>query len=249
MDPLTSTAAAGLRARLEALDLVANNLANSSTPGFKADREVYTLYLGADSLEAASEGTGLAQPVAPSLERHHTDSSQGVLVETGNPAELALHGEGFFLLEAADGLRLTRAARIRIDGQGRLVSPEGFEYVTEEPRRIRANPALPVSVDRNGIVSQEGVALGRLRLVRAELGSAAKREGVYFQLDRTALPALGPAQPAVEQGKIEASNVNVAETSVRLVQILRQFEALQRAIQLGGEMGRRAVEEVARVNP
>ncbi|GIU74401.1 MAG: flagellar basal-body rod protein FlgF [Bryobacteraceae bacterium] len=238
-----------MRARLEALDLVANNLANTSTPGFKADREVYTLYMGEDSINAAEAGTGLAQTAAPYLERHHTDPRQGVLLDTGNPSELALSGEGYFVLEAPDGLRLTRAGRIRIDRDGRLVSPEGFEFVTVEPRRIRANPARPVDVDREGIVSQDGQVLGRLRLVKADLSAASRREGIYFHLDSSSLSSLGPASAEVHQGKAEASNVSVPETAVRLVQILRQFETLQRAIQLGGEMGRKAVEEVARVVP
>lgn len=246
MDPLTSTAAAGLRARLEALDLLANNLANGSTPGFKADREVYTLYVGQESLEAAQSGTGIAQTFAPFLERHHTDPRQGVLVETGNPAELALSGEGYFLLEAPDGYRLTRAGRIRIARDGRLTSPEGFEFVTVEPSRIRAIPDQPVAIGQDGTVTQNGTALGRLRIVQADLSAASRREGVYFQLDRSSLPGLRDAEARVHQGKIEASNVSVPETAVRLVTILRQFETLQRAIQLGGEMSRKAVEEVAR---
>ncbi|MGB9610354.1 MAG: flagellar hook basal-body protein, partial [Bryobacteraceae bacterium] len=211
-----------MRARLEALDLVANNLANSSTPGFKADREVYTLYLGEESTESALAGGGLAQASAPYLERHHTDPRQGVLFDSGNPSELALSGEGYFLLEAPDGLRLTRAGRIRIDRDGRLVSPEGFEFVTVEPRRIRANPARMVDVDRDGIVSQDGQVLGRLRLVKADLSAASRREGIYFQLDSSSLSSLPPADAEVHQGKAEASNVSVPETAVRLVQILRQ---------------------------
>lgn len=249
MDPLSSTAAAGLRARLEALDLLANNLANTSTPGFKADREVYALYIGQDSADAAESGFGRPQVFAPMLERHQTDARQGVLVETGNPFELALSGEGYFLLEAPDGIRLTRAGRIQIDRDGRLISPEGFEFVAGGPRPIRADPGQPVEVDQHGVVHQNGAPLGRLRIVEAELSGTARREGVYFQLDRTALPGLRDARARVHQGKVEASNVSVPETAVRLVTILRQFETLQKAIQLGGEMGRRAVEEVARINP
>lgn len=249
MDPLSSTAAAGLRARLEALDLLANNLANSSTPGFKADREVYALYLGPDPVEAGETGFGLPQVLAPTLERHHTDPRQGVLIETGNPAELALSGEGYFVLEAPDGVRLTRAGRLQVDKDGRLVSPEGFEFVSDGSRPIRADPGQPVEVDQDGVVHQNGAPLGRLKIVEADLAAARKREGIYFQLDRASLPGLPAARARVHQGKAEASNVSVPETAVRLVAILRQFEALQKAIQLGGEMGRRAVEEVARVIP
>lgn len=249
MDALTSVAAAGMRARLEGLDLVANNLANAGTPGFKADWEVYSLYLGEDSREAAQSDTGFAQASAPMLERQRTDPRQGVLMESSNPGDLALSGEGYLLLESRDGLLLTRAGRIRVAPDGRLVSPEGHEYVTVEPRRIRANPAHPVVVDKDGQVWQEGALLGRLRIVEADLDSAARREGLYFALDKTSMPLLKPARAEVHQGKVEASNVSPANAGVRLIQVLRQFEALQKAVQLGGEMSRRAVEDVAKVNP
>ncbi len=249
MDPLTSTAAAGMRARLEALDLTANNLANAATPGFKADREVYSLYLGEDSLDAALAGTGAAQVYAPVLERHKTDPRQGVLLETSNPADMALSGSGYFLVEGSEGYMLTRAGRLQVASDGRLVTPEGREFVTVEATRIRADPAQPVEVDRDGTVLQNGVPLGRLRVVEASLDETSKKEGLYFLLDKAAVAGLQPARAVVYQGRVESSNVSAAETGVRLVQILRQFEALQRAIQLGGEMSRRAVEDVARVNP
>lgn len=249
MDALTSVAAAGMRARLEALDLAANNIANSATAGFKADWEAYTTYLGPDSEAAALTGTGRAQAGAPVLERHKTDTRQGVLIDTANPSDLALSGSGYFLVEGAGGFLLTRAGRLRVAADGRLLTPEGYEFVTAEPRRIRADPSQPLTVDKDGTVSQNAVPLGRLRLVEANLEQTARKEGVYFLLDKAAMPALEPAHAEVLQAKIEASNVSAAEGGVRLIRILRQFEALQRAIQLGGEMGRRAVEEVAKVNP
>ncbi len=238
-----------MRARLEALDLIANNLANAATAGFKADWEAYTTYLGADSEAAALSGTGVAQASAPMLERHRTDMRQGVLVDTSDSSDLALSGRGFFLVEGEGHSFLTRAGRLRVAKDGRLLTPEGYEFVTVEPRRIRADPAQPVTVEKDGTVSQNGVALGKLRVVEADLERTARKEGGYFLLDKTALPDLKPAAGEVMQAKIEASNVSAAESGVRLIQILRQFEALQRAIQLGGEMGRRAVEEVAKVNP
>lgn len=249
MDPLTSTAAAGMRARLEALDLVANNLANAATAGFKADREVYSIYLGQESREAALAGAGLEQVYAPVLERHKTDARQGVLVDTANPSDLALSGSGYFLLEAAGRYLVTRAGRLQVAPDGRLLSPEGYEFVTVEPRRVRADPAQPVTVDKDGTVSQNGVPLGRLRVVEANLDQTVRQEGVYFLLDKVSPAGLKGAPAEVLQAKVEASNVSAAESGVRLIQILRQFEALQRAVHLGGEMGRRAVEEVAKINP
>lgn len=250
MDPLTTTAAAGLRSRLEALDMLANNLANSSTPGFKADREAYGLYWSEDSLEADALGTGLAQASAPVIELNRTDLSQGQLTVTGSPTDLALSGTGFFQVDGPAGPLLTRSGRVQVTSDGRLTTQDGYELTTVEPQRIRANPQLPFEVDSEGVVRQQGRILGRLKIVDYDFkAQAPKREGVYFSLDSKDIPSLKASRAEVFQGKLEASNTSPSESAVRLVGILRQFESLQKAIQLGGEMGRRAVEEVAKVNP
>lgn len=250
MDPLTTAAAAGMRSRLEALDMLANNLANGSTPGYKADREAYTSYLGEDSLGAELEGTGRAQVTVPLIESHRTDFSQGALSPTGSSSDLALSGEGFFLLDSASGPLLTRSGKLSVSRDGKLLSAEGYEFSTVEPQRIRANPQLPIEIDADGTVRQRGEPLGRLKLV--SYGAEAqppKREGVHFILDAGQAKALKASAAEVKQGMVEGSNYSVPEAAVRLVAVLRQFESLQKALQLGGEMGRKAVEEVARVNP
>lgn len=250
MDPLTIAAASGMRARLEALDLLANNIANSSTPGFKADREAYTSYLGEESLGAEMDGVGYSQISSPLIEAHRTDFSQGALTPTGSASDLALSGDGFFLLDSANGPLLTRSGKLHVSRDGRLLSAEGHEFATVAPQRIRADPELPVEVDSDGTVRQQGSPLGRLKVVKYAIQSQPpKREGVYFALDTGQARTLVPSEAEVQQGMVENSNYSVPEAAVRLVAVLRQFESLQKALQLGGEMGRKAVEEVARVNP
>ncbi|QOY87584.1 flagellar hook-basal body protein [Paludibaculum fermentans] len=247
MDPLTTTAAAGMRSRLETLDLLANNLANVSSPGFKADREAYSLYMAEESLLASEEG-GIPQTSAPVIETHHTDYGQGLLTSTGNSTDLALSGTGFFQVDGPNGTLLTRNGRLQVTRDGRLTTMDGYALSTVEPRRIRLNPEAPFSVDPDGTVRQDGAAMGRLKLVN--LGSkaqAARREGLYFSLDARGVQGLTEARAEVRQGSLEASNYSASEAAVKLVGVLRQFEALQRASQLGAEMSRRAVEEVARV--
>ena len=98
MDPLTSAAASGMRARIESLDMLANNIANSSSPGFKADREFYGLYL---SQEASDSPAGTTPEVMPVIDRPWTDFAQGSVTPTGNPLDLALTGKGFFVANSA----------------------------------------------------------------------------------------------------------------------------------------------------
>ncbi len=245
MDPLTTAAASGLRSRMEALDLLSNNLANTSTPGYKADRESYSLYMSA---EAAAEATGRSVR-SPLVERQWIDLSQGSLQSTGNANDLAINGKGFFLVEGAQGTLLTRGGPISINKEGKLTTREGYEFVTVEPRRIRADALQPIEVDSAGMVRQAGQTLGQLKLVEAsDPTEFSRREGVYMALDTRQAGQLKGATAEVKQGHLEASNIGPAEAAVRLVNILRQFETLQKAIQIGGEMNRRAVEEVAKVN-
>src|SRR5260370_29593532 len=100
MDPLTSAAASGIRARLESLDMLANNIANASAPGFKADREFYGLY---QSMEAASSPEGSDPSTLPVLERQWRGFSQGTVASTGHPLRLALAGTSLFAVDSTPG--------------------------------------------------------------------------------------------------------------------------------------------------
>src|SRR5690242_13033381 len=100
MDPLTAMGASGLRARMESLELLANNLANAETGGYKSDREFYSLYRAA---EASSES-----PSMPLIEQRWTDFGQGTFQTTGSPLDVALSGPGFFGVEGPSGPLYTR---------------------------------------------------------------------------------------------------------------------------------------------
>jgi flagellar basal body rod protein FlgG len=230
---------------MEALDLLSNNLANTSTSGYKADRESYNLYMSA---EAAEEATGL-RARSPLVESQWIDLSQGSLKSTGEATDLALSGKGFFLVDGPQGQLLTRGGQIAIAKDGKLTTREGYEFATVEPRRIKADPLLPIEIDSAGMVRQSGEMLGQLRLVdTADPSALSRREGVYMALDTRQTTALTNSSTEVKQGHVETSNIGPAEAAVRLVNILRQFETLQKAVQIGGEMNRRAIEEVAKTH-
>src|SRR5579862_5859905 len=115
MDPLTAIAASGLRARMESLDLLANNVANASTNGYKADREFYSLYV-------APEAEGSEATTMPVIERPWTDLAQGLLVSTGNPLDVALSGQGFFSVQGPTGALYTRNGDFHLAADGSLVT-------------------------------------------------------------------------------------------------------------------------------
>ncbi len=250
MDPLTIAAAAGSRSKLESLDMLANNIANSSTAGFKADREFYGHYLSVDARQAAAEPYTPSPTDLPEIEHHWTDYSQGSLRSTGNPLDLAISGKGYFEVSTPSGPRWTRNGNFRVGLSGKLETPSGDILTIKPPpgRDFKLDPNLPYSINKSGEVVQDGQLLGTIQL-KAPLNAALPLEKAgtsYFKVDPAATEAAaGGAE--IEQGFLETSNFGPADAAVRLVSVMRQFEMLQKATNLGSDMNKKAIEEVGRV--
>lgn len=238
-------ASSGLRSRIESLDLLANNLANATTAGYKADRERYSTYFSEESLDGPA---GSLPTVAPEVETNWTDHSQGVVTATGNPLDFALSGPGYFVIEAAGGGQLfTRNGNFLLSRDGFLVNQEGRRVRGSDGRPIALDPRLPVEADAAGNLRQGGQAVGRLAVVDVEHAPGLKKAGATYFRYQNADGVKPSAQARIEQGRLEGANFHPAEAAVRLVSVMRQFEMLNRAISLGGEMTRKTIEEVARV--
>ena len=240
MDSLTSAAASGMRARIEALDLLANNIANGSAPGFKADREFYGLYLSQDASDSP-----VTPATLPVIERNWTDFTQGTLIPTGNPFDLAISGKGFFAATAPSGPLFTRAGSFQLSAHGELQTLEGYPVQGQDGKSIRLDPSKAVEVGPDGSVRQDGQEVARIAVLDfPDTSALSKRGHAYFSTDSPARPAGAELQ----QGKLESANAQPAENGVHLVGVMRQFEMLQRALSIGVEMNRRALDEVARVS-
>ena len=246
MDPLSISAASGMRARMESLDMLANNLANATTVGYKSDREFYSLYSSAEAAADASQVPEGAD-TAPVIESPWVDFAQGVLRVTGNSLDLGIDGPGFFQVKGPRGTLFTRNGNFRLSPTGTLVTADGYAVLTANGGTIQAQPQSPVEVLPDGNVNQQGQLLGQIQLVNFSSRSAIGKQGAnYFYLaDPNAQPAASGAQ--VYQGRLEDSNAGAAEGAIRLVGIMRQFEMLQRAAKIGNDMDRQAVEQVAKV--
>jgi flagellar basal-body rod protein FlgF len=242
MDPITAIAASGLRARMESLDLLANNVANAATGGYKADREFYSLYVAP---EAAGSDPDATMPV---IEKPWIDHSQGTLKSTGNPLDLALAGRGFFAVNGPSGPLYTRNGNFRVGAGGNLVTSDGYAVRGQQGAPLAVAATLPVEVAPDGTVTQAGAVVGRLEVADfTSTAGLAKQGSNYFRVTDPAQSADAPAGAKVEQGQLEASNTGSADAAVRLIGVMRQFEMLQKAVSLGAEMNRHAVEEVAKV--
>jgi flagellar basal-body rod protein FlgF len=227
---------------MESLDLLANNVANASTGGYKADREFYSLYVAP---EAAGGDSPSSMPV---IEKQWTDFSQGLLQPTGNPLDLALAGKGFFAVQSTRGTLYTRNGNFQLAADGKLVTAEGYPVRGTGGAALTLNPSRPTEISSDGTVTQDGTVIGQLEVADfTSAGALSKQGNNYFRVSDPALQPSPADGVAVQQGSLEASNSGTAESAVRLVGILRQFEMLQKAMTLGADMSKQAIEQVAKV--
>jgi flagellar basal-body rod protein FlgF len=236
MDPASYVAATGMKASFRALEIATNNLANANSTGFKADRPFYRILMD----EAGKiSGSVLAGTVV--------DFEPGTLKMTGNPLDLAINGEGFFLVRTPNGTRYTRNGNFTININGDLTTQEGFAVLNSSGggiTLIRGPQAInQITVSRDGEVAVDKAIVGRIGVVTfANKNSLVKEGSVLF---RTADPAQPMVNPNIEQGTIEQSNVNAIEAMLELIKINRAFEFNQKAVMtLMNTINRRAVSEI-----
>jgi flagellar basal-body rod protein FlgF len=243
MDQVSVTAASGLQSRMEALDMVANNLANTTTGGFKLDREFYSLFTAAEN-EGDETSTKL-----PLIQKQWTDFSQGVLAPTGNPLDVALSGKGFFAVNGPAGPLYTRNGSFQLSPTGQLTTSEGYAVRDINGQPIQTQSQDPLEITPDGSITQSGQAIGQLQVVNFKDPSTLQKMGNSYFLPSVPknVPTAAAADTTVVQGKTENSNVAPAESAVRLVGLMRQFEMLQKAITITSDMNKQALTEVAKV--
>lgn len=246
MDSLGIAAASGLRSRMEALEIIANNMANATTAGFKADRERYGLYWADESVSALDQGRGGAG-ASPTIESNWTDFSQGAFIRSGSPTHAAISGDGFFAVRRGDSVAFTRNGEFQLSSNGTLVNTEGLPVLGVTGQPVRVDAARPFEIRADGTVVQGGAAAGQLRIAAFSDPRRLEKSGHNYFRWPGEESDIKRSTAQVVQGALESANTGPADGAIRMVSVLRQFESLQRAMQLGNEMGKRLVEEVAKV--
>ena len=234
---------------MEALDILSNNLANSNTGGYKGDREFYSLYQG----EQTQAVNGKQATTLPVIQKAWTDFQQGMLTPTDNPLDLALSGKGFFAVDGPSGPLYTRNGAFKLSTKGLLTTMDGYPVRGVAPpnqpaKKIQTVSQDPIQITPDGTVLQDGQNLGQLQLADfADAGVLDKVGNSYYRVTDPKVK-VNPAKDAtVNQGKVENSNVAPAESAVRLVDLMRQYEMLQKAVSVSAEMNKQAIDQVARV--
>ena len=243
----------GLETQQTQMDVIANNLANVSTTGFKRSRAVFEDLLyqtlrqpGAQSSQQTQIPSGLqigtgSRPVA--VERIHT---QGNLQQSSNNLDVAINGAGFFQVLMPDGTTAyTRDGSFQTDNQGQLVTSNG--YVVQPAITIPSN-ALGVTIGRDGTVSitQPGVAapvqIGSLQLATFinPAGLQSQGENLYLETGSSGTPNTNVpgtnGSGLISQGYVETSNVNVVEELVNMIQTQRAYEINSKAVTVSDQM-------------
>lgn len=226
---------------MQSLEMLANNLANVETGGYKADRERFSLYIGPDASADPATGENATLPLIESI---WTDTSQGVLRDTSNPLDVAIDGAGMFVIQTPQGVRYTRNGNFRVNSKGALAAGDGNPVLAKNGGTITLQQGVQVDVDQNGSVQQAGQTVAQIETVQFDPGNLEKTGLNYFVPLKGA--AAKPASGKIVQGKLEQSNVGTAESAVRLIAIMRQFETLQKAMTIANELNLRAIQEVAK---
>jgi flagellar basal-body rod protein FlgF len=246
MDSGFYAACTALLARSQALDMVAANLANTSTPGYRAGHNVFHSLLATSSPFPVSNLNHAVNNYSV-LGDSEIDLTQGNLERTGNDLDLGLQGPGFFVVQTPDGKAFTRNGSFHVSGKGQLVTTAGDPVLGENNKPIPIVGA-PVSVSADGTISVNGALAGKLRIADFPAGTHFDAIGnTYYSAPETsAIPA---TQASVMQGALESSNVNPMASAVELVTVQRYAELMQRALSMfQTDINQTATQELPRVN-
>jgi flagellar basal-body rod protein FlgF/flagellar basal-body rod protein FlgG len=235
------------------LEVVANNVANLNTNGYKADGSVFEEYLMPGARADQFRGADRRLSYVHDRATWH-DFSSGPVQQTGNPLDVAIDGDAFLVVQTPRGERYTRNGSFQLDATGQLVTSEGYQVLGE------GGPIQFQSTDRNVSIGADGTITvlegtntssdavrGRLRLVRFERRGQLQKDGSsLFAAPPDVTPQ--PAQKArVVQGKIEQSNVRGVVEMARMVEVTRTYTQIASLIQQQGDLRRGAIDKLAEV--
>jgi flagellar basal-body rod protein FlgF len=217
------TAGLGMMARQQAQDVIANNLANANTPGFQ--REIAQFQRQTHVIPAGSGSKGPREKAEMSVSAV-TDTHTGAVHSTGNSGDLALEGNGYFVVKTPQGERLIRSGSMRVDKDGDLVDPSGNALLSTGGSTLKVGNAH-WDVREDGSVLAGGAPIGKLKIVRPT-GGLSHEGGTLLAAGQTRDVADGAVK--VRQGFLEGSNVETVREMVDMMAGMRAYESTQRAV-------------------
>lgn len=209
---VTLTRQSGL---MREMQVVANNIANSATTGYRQEGLIFSEFV-----RDTGEGASLSMATA---NVRNTSMLQGALTRTGGTLDLAIEGDGFFLIETPAGQRLTRAGSFALSAEGDLVTPDGFRVLDAGGAPVFVPPdAIALGISADGTISSDGRPIGQIGLVQpADRIDLIREDGVMFRTEGEIEPMEGGR---VLQGFLEGANVDPVSQIARMIEVQRAYE-------------------------
>jgi flagellar basal-body rod protein FlgF len=237
----------GLSAQLalrRSMEIVANNVANMSTSGFKRENPLFEQVLA--QIENGGRNDGALTEVAFVRDWGVLrDLSAGPMQQTGGALDLAIDGSAYFVVQTPRGERFTRDGQFKLDDAGRVVTMDGDQVMGEGGALVLPANAKDVKIAPDGAVSAQGNQFGRIRLAAFENERGLRKEG--GNLLQTDQPVLPPARARVQQGFLERSNVQGVTEMTRMIEISRAYSAVSESMSQTEETLKRAVQKLGEV--
>jgi flagellar basal-body rod protein FlgF len=239
-------ACTGLMARTQALETIANNLANVSTTGFRASHNVFSSLLATTGNSALSVLNQDANDYGV-LSGTQLDTSQGALVRTGNDLDFAMEGPGYFVVQSGTGPAYTRGGNFRVSPQSQLVTAAGDPVMGDNNRPITLI-GTSISISPDGTISTNGAISGRLKMVEfAPTIDIQSAGGTYYEAP--AGSAVAASRSQVRQGTLESSNVNPITSVVELVTAQREVETMRHVLtMINADLDKTAAQDLPRIS-
>ncbi len=243
--------ATGVVANSYRQDVIANNLANAETAGFKRDIPVFQQRLtearsragGMFSTNASLEPLGGGFVVAPTV----VDRTRGELEPTGAPGDVAIDGEGYFMVDSGGKQMLTRDGRMMVDRQGRLIWGTGAAVLDAQRKEIVLDPTKTLAIGEDGTITQDGKGVARLGVFMPGDADRLSKAGGNLLNDPGIGSAVAETRPVLRSGFIERSNVDPTTELTELMDAQRQLEANANMIRYQDQALSRLVNEVGKI--
>lgn len=221
----------------------ANNMANIDTPAFKGEEMMFRQHL----TKSLSQDRNLPEKIAFVKDQGVLrDTREGTLSPSGNALDVAISGEGYFVIDTPDGPRYTRNGHFTLDDQGMLITSEGFAVMQQGDLPFFFAPnETEVLVNRDGSVATENGTIGTIRVVHFENEQMLRKAG-DSQFDSEEIPA-DVENPTIVQGMMESSNVQGVVEMTRLIDIMRHFDMAQRMIESEHDRQQKTVQTLGQI--
>jgi flagellar basal-body rod protein FlgF len=227
------------------MDIVANNIANADTNGFKFE----SLLTKETPAKPASTSNGTNPVKFVTAAGVARDFGQGNLRRTDGALDLAIDGKGFFKVTTKAGERFTRDGHFRTDETGKVVTQSGAVVADEGGGEITIDPTKPgeITVSPDGVVSQGSERIGKVGVFNFPSLSALEKTGDNLYQNASNQPATPTTDAKVRQGMLESSNVNPILQITRMIEVSRAYESVTQMMSAEFDLSRNSVARLGRL--